>query len=485
MKCKKCGEELPDRARFCPECGAPVEEVPAPKKLEGPIEPAGVGAVPIVPAGPPPRATRVTPRVPRPYGAARSARSGGRIPLSSYPTLAGEEGGVPPRETSRAPRPPEPPADAEVAPEGAGRREDAGSEPTRELPADPRPEPDPVPAGGGAPSPHTVAARVRSVLSRGRDQRVLVGVGAFAAVVAIGFLVYVSLGWFGPFADRSYVAPEVQPPSDGSIEPLEGQDEGDAPAIEGGPEVRAALGDYSWQELSQISALIAGAETDDEGTQIAAHYNLCDEDGSIDPENTKDLELTDGTTVPIAVAGLRHDERSDGSGTAGISFVARGSIGSEPMNALAQTTGGWEASTLRVYLNEGLLAKMPSDLADLLVYVEKVTNPVLGSGSTEQVVTSDMVWVPSYSEIVGELDAGSWFYGAYQSEGEQYRIFSDLGVTWGEGFSQIALPSGEYWWERSPSPTNASWFLCVSPDGETSYGHLPATADAVVIGFCL
>ena len=542
MKCKKCGEELPERARFCPACGTPVEEVPAPKKLEKPLEPMGFGAVPLVPIAPPPRATRITPRVPRPYGAARAGHASTRIPLSAYPTFKSEtpEPAPEPKPTPelepevvehevrepevvetpvaepepQAEKDDEPEAVVEEAPE-AEKDEAPVAEPEPEVVEEPEPaleatqamvveteqpsEPEAEPADepgtdSAAPAPAdepsepapALGDRARGVLPQSTEQRALVGVVALAAVAAIAFLVYVSVGWFSPFADRSYVAPEVQPPSDGSIAPLEADDqEEEAPlAIEGGPEVRSALADYSWTELSQISALICAAESDEAGAEIAAHYNLCDEAGTIDAESTKSLDLADGTSVPIAVAGFRHDTRSDGSGLAGISFVARGSVGSQPMNALAQTAGGWEASTLRAWVNEGLLAQLPAELADLLVAVDKTNNPVPGSGGG-QTVTSDRVWLLAYSEIVGELGEGSWLYGAYQSEGAQYKIFSDLGVTWGESFAQVALPSGEYWWERSPSPNNSAWFMCVSPAGETSFGHRPATANAVVIGFCL
>lgn len=559
MKCKRCGEELPERARFCLGCGAPVEEVPAPKKLEQPLEPIGLGAVPFVPAGPTPRSMRASQRAPKPYGSSRVGRSSTHIPLSAYPTLFSEKDAAPreepakqeqraeapsakepvePVETEETPVPqeveeqvaavskaveepaekdvqPEVEPEPEVAPEPEAEAEkdvepepvveaEVESEDAPELEPEPEvalepedapelePEPAPAPEGpsilerlrDGA---KQVAASVVEAFPESNDKRAAIGIGALVAVLAIAFLVYVSVGWFSPFADRSYVAPEVQPPSDGSIEPLQPQEEEDEQedelVIEGGPEARASLEEYSWTELSQISSLIAEAQTDDLAIQIAAHYGLCSEGGTIDAANTKTLSLANGVSVPIAVGGFRHDTRSDGAGQAGITFIARGSVGAEAMNALAQTAGGWEASTLRSWLNEGLLAQLPAELADLIVAVNKTTNPVVGSGEYAQSVTSDRVWVPSYSEIVGEVVQGNKRYGIYEPEGAQYRLFIDLGVTSADNAPQIAL--SEYWWQRSPAQTNSAWFMCVSPDGDTGYGHLPATPDAVVIGFCL
>lgn len=40
MFCNQCGQKLPDDARFCPDCGAPVEPDPAPKAPEPPEEAA-------------------------------------------------------------------------------------------------------------------------------------------------------------------------------------------------------------------------------------------------------------------------------------------------------------------------------------------------------------------------------------------------------------------------------------------------------------
>ncbi len=186
----------------------------------------------------------------------------------------------------------------------------------------------------------------------------------------------------------------------------------------------------------------------------------------------------------MRVAGFRQDERSDGTGVAGITFVAEDSVSSQAMCDNSSMGSGWVDSSLRSWMNSELLSELPDELVEVLVEVNKTTNPVVGTG-TSQIVTADTLWVLSYSEIVGELTSGTNRYGSYTSEGEQYQLFSDLGVVSGTAISYLGLSSGEYWWERSPDVTNASWFMCVSPEGVTGYGNRPATENAVLMCFCI
>lgn len=629
MKCRKCGGELPESARFCPACGSPVEGVPAPRKLEEPIEPLAGGAVPLVPVAPPPRASRVTPRIPRPYvprssqrssrgtaagghgspyaatrreppaqgrdwadleregralmdefearretppqqtagetpapadaraevsaNEARAEKDAGEGDAPAQPAAGTDEGAdVPEAEPEGEPQlepqqEPQPEADSGAAPsdgapeephaeivsedapgdvvedpkDGAGEdavaADDAAVEPPAGETGSMRPAPEgevapavapeaaPDAAANAAPAP-TIASGGSPLLRRARRsarrlsraaRRRLGSLGpnalptvlvALLVVVVVGsVLAYVSTSWFSPFADHSSQAQEFEEQSDGSIEPIqadEGEDakEEEESLVAGGPEVRLTLQAYTWEELSQISELIAEAPTDAEGLKIAALYNLCEEDGTLDPGNTKDLELADGTAVPVAVGGIRHDEMSDGSGAAGISFLTLGSVGNQPVDPSGIATP-WEDTPLRSWLNQSLMAELPSELAELVVAVDKATNlPVAYGGG--QGVTSELLWVPSYSEVVGPLDATTRRYGIYESEGEQYRLYEDAGVTCSTASSAL-LAIGEYWWTRSPDVVTDYHYLVVSPEGGTPYGHRTGTNDAVVIGFCL
>lgn len=532
MRCKKCGEELPERARFCYVCGAPVEEVPAPKRLEEPLDPLAAGAVPLVPLAPPPRAYTLEPRARR-----AAARADLRSQLPSIrpqePVVERVDADARPQAqedavaekdaatqaaapANRVEEPVEPAAEESVAP--AAERE-AAPQATEEVDAtqavEPAPAPDAADAEAPASTPASTAALTTEKLktaaksaasttsefigtagthlaSAGRQLRAggrtvaegfegsrvptvaLVGGIAVVALIAVSVLFVMGTSWIGPFAPADEQAPVVQPPSDGSIPPLEADDEEEEaeeeqPVPEGAPEVREALGEYSWQELSQISAVIADASSDAEGVKIAAEYNLCGADGSLDATQTKDLELSGGTTVPVAVAGIRSDERSDGSGVAGITLVTRASLGKRAYGPDGPVS--WEDSPIRSWLNQTVPGQLPEGLADLLVSVDKTSNAPDGG----QCQTSDLMWLLSYAELCGPA---SWL----SDNGTQYRLFADQGVSTSAS-SQLTL-ADDYWWMRTAG-SDGRYQMTVTPEGDPNYSRNPVYEFDVIAGFCL
>nr|WP_286165863.1 DUF6273 domain-containing protein [Olsenella uli] len=319
------------------------------------------------------------------------------------------------------------------------------------------------------------------------DRRIVLGVcGALAAVLVGGVCYAVATSWLGPFAPKDEPAPPVEQPSTEPVETLQPQEEEEEPAAEeGAPEVRAAFADYSWEELSQISALIATASSDDEGLEIAKQYNLCDASGRLSIENTKDLALSDGTVVPVTIAGFRHDDKADGSGVAGISFVARASVGTQPLNASVESVA-WGQTSLCSWLNQSFMAELPEELAGSIVSVSKTTNnPVTAGGG--QSLTSESVWIPSCSELSGDVAAQTTNsdYVGYQMEGEQYQVYADAGVTWNDGFDYLRLSSGEDWWLRTPEPSAGDYYMTVTPEGSPHYYRNSGRELAIVVGFCL
>ena len=180
----------------------------------------------------------------------------------------------------------------------------------------------------------------------------------------------------------------------------------------------------------------------------------------------------------MRIAGFRHDELADGSGVAGITFIAEAPLAEMAMCPNSDKGSGWRDTTLREWMNGELMDLLPEELSGAVVTVSKLTNPVAGTG-TEQIATEDSLWLPSYSELTGTARSGS------ELEGEQYQLFADLGVDGGGATEALALDDGTYWWERSPDPSNEAWFMCVGPDGAAATSHRPATPNGVVAGFCL
>ena len=166
--------------------------------------------------------------------------------------------------------------------------------------------------------------------------------------------------------DESESKADSEYDSDSETDPE--QDPDPEPETEPAPEVRSNVAEYSWDELSQISELISAAGNETEAREIAIEYHLCNSDGTLDGTQTKQLKLSNGTTVTMQVLGFYHDEREDG-GMAGITFGSRGIVGKCAMNKADTTVGGWRDSDLRAWMNSDLLDMLPSEVASQIVPV--------------------------------------------------------------------------------------------------------------------
>lgn len=352
--------------------------------------------------------------------------------------------------------------------------EDLDSESTGHLDSARRPYAD----DGPSMNAYTFKAR-----NRHQSKKLHLAVGiAILAVLLIGIGAFAALSG----SPAKTETPQLKPSTDVTAITTD-TTEGEATEEETGDvAVKATVEDYTWSDLSKISALISACTSESEALKVAEKYNLCSATGTLDGTQTKSLRLTDGTTVNMRIVGFWHDLKSDGTGHAGISMLADSSVATMPMSE-SSSDADWGSSSLRTWLNGEFVELLPSEVKEALVSVSKQTNRY--TSTSEQEATDDSVWLISYSELVGSLESGSYRYDSYSSEGEQYQLFANLGVTWSEANSAMSV-GGDCvnWWTRSTDTVNAERIIAPrNEDGYPGYSRNPTVSGevGVVPGFCL
>ncbi len=257
-----------------------------------------------------------------------------------------------------------------------------------------------------------------------------------------------------------------------------------------GPSVKNSVNDYSWEELSKISAEIGAASDETAAIEIAKKYNLCTPDGKLDGNQIKEFQLKDGTTAKAQITGFAHDGKT-GGGKAGITFIFNDAIARHDMSSGKTNAGGWKDSQMRAWLATDGLNMLPDDLKNALVEVDKKTNNVGETKSTTSVsVTADKLWLYSAAEFGGYLD---WYFDSFcndilNAEGSQYKLYRDMSVD-NTGSNGILVKwfdgASCYWWERSPRPYGSGDFYGVNRDGNPNYAGDNSDAYGVVHGFCI
>lgn len=346
----------------------------------------------------------------------------------------------------------------------------------------------------------TERPRRQATISAGPDNsgmgRVLVGLVIAAAAIAVAFLVWTQ------GCSRLSPAPAPSEPAEQEQPEEQVPDTPDAPEEEPQPEeepaeddaVKASIADYSWEELSAISAQISAAGSREEALEVARSYNLVDASGN-PTGDTITVPLLDGSTLQVFLADVYHDDLV-GGGKAGLTFLAWNLPLSHRMNANDTNMGGWASSEMRSWLANTGLGLLPVDLHVAIRPVMKMTN---NTGNTHDpslvTATEDSLWIPSVTEVAGDVawtwssdaDNSGGYNAVLNAEGDQYAVFRST-VTETDGpNAALALrgDNGSSWWLRSSSASVTSNYRYVTEDGNPCGFGGASTERGVCFGFCL
>lgn len=178
-----------------------------------------------------------------------------------------------------------------------------------------------------------------------------------------------------------------------------------------------------------------------------------------------------GTDYLIDIIGFDHDEYTDGSGKAPITFQMHDCyVDKKDMNSSNTNVGGWESCSMRTTHLPAILALMPTEVQNGIREVNKLTSE--GNKSSAITTTADKLFLLSEIEIFGLVDYST------SGEGTQYDYYK-------AGNSKVKKLNGSAatWWERSPSAIYSEVFCLVGSNGNANRDGA-SRASGVAFGFC-
>ena len=201
----------------------------------------------------------------------------------------------------------------------------------------------------------------------------------------------------------------------------------------------------------------------------ACHANEVPDEWVADGTCYKDMDIG-GTPYRIDIIGKNHDDLSDGTGKAPLTFQLHDCYDeTKQMNPTNANSGGWTNCAMRSTHLSAILNLMPAEVKAAIKEVQKKTSA--GNQSSIQ-TTNDKLFLLSEIEIFGNNPY------SFAGEGTQYAYYQ-------VGNSKVKNRSGSAysWWERSPVYGGSDSFCLVHSVG------VPASSGAnssygVAFGFC-
>lgn len=178
-----------------------------------------------------------------------------------------------------------------------------------------------------------------------------------------------------------------------------------------------------------------------------------------------------GVDYQIDIIGKSHDDYSDGSGKAPLTFQLHDCYADTKQMNLADTNrGGWTSCAMRLTHLPAILSKMPTEVQNGIREVNKLTSA--GSQSATINTTADKLFLLSEIEIFGSV------YSSKRGEGTRYDYYK-------ADNSKVKKFNGRayYWWNRSPYGGSSSDFCIVDSYGDNDINS-GSDENGVSFSFC-
>ena len=178
----------------------------------------------------------------------------------------------------------------------------------------------------------------------------------------------------------------------------------------------------------------------------------------------------DGVDYAIDIIGKNHDNYSDGSGKAPLTFQIHPVYKLLTMNAGDTNVGGWERSKMRTEHIPSIFEKMPESVRTSIRKVNKLTS---AGGKSELITTTaDDLFLLSEIEVFGVANF------SLDGEGTQYEYHKTKANR-----AKTLQGTGYSWWLRSPYKFDNAHFARVDTTGNGN-AAVGSGSNGVAFAFC-
>ena len=178
-----------------------------------------------------------------------------------------------------------------------------------------------------------------------------------------------------------------------------------------------------------------------------------------------------GSDYLIDIIGKNHDDYSDGSGKAPLTFQLHDCYKiAKAMYSTASNVKGWTNCSMRVEHLPIILKQMPADVQSGIREVNKISSS--GGKKPSLETTKDNLFLLSEVEVFGSSS------NSLSGEGTQYDYYK-AGNSTVKNFNGSAYD----WWERSPTANSTRYYCNVKSTGSSVNSSANVTR-GVAFGFC-